>query len=44
LPAARTGAGALTELARARYERTFHPDVVTKQLIDVYASLRAHRP
>ncbi|MBO4205132.1 glycosyltransferase [Micromonospora echinofusca] len=39
LPTARSGAAALAGAARARYERTFHPDVVTKRLIDVYASL-----
>ncbi|MEU6202863.1 glycosyltransferase family 4 protein [Micromonospora musae] len=39
LPLARTGAAALASAARARYERTFHPDVVTGQLIDVYTSV-----
>lgn len=39
LPAARDGAAALAPLARARYERMFHPDVVTGQLLDVYATL-----
>src|SRR5690606_30209804 len=39
LPAARDGAASMTAAARARYERTFHPDVVTRRLIDVYASL-----
>jgi glycosyltransferase involved in cell wall biosynthesis len=39
LPVALAGAAALAPAARARYERTFHPDVVTKQLIDVYAGL-----
>ncbi|MGC4772025.1 glycosyltransferase family 4 protein [Micromonospora sp. DT44] len=39
LPVARAGASALTVAARARYERTFHPDVVTKQLIDIYAGV-----
>ncbi|MEV1286672.1 glycosyltransferase [Micromonospora sp. NPDC049679] len=42
LPVARDGAAALADLARARYERTFHPDVVTKQLLDVYAGLARH--
>lgn len=37
LPLARVGAATLSVAARARYERTFHPDVVTKQLIDIYA-------
>lgn len=40
LPVARAGAAALAPAARARYEHTFHPDVLTKRLIDVYASLR----
>ncbi|GLY25849.1 glycosyltransferase [Micromonospora sp. NBRC 101691] len=40
LPTAAAGAAALSAPARLRYERTFHPDVVTKRLIDVYASLR----
>ncbi|HEU4421823.1 MAG TPA: glycosyltransferase [Pilimelia sp.] len=44
LPAARDGAAALAPVARARYERMFHPDVVTRRLIDVYASLAAARP
>jgi glycosyltransferase involved in cell wall biosynthesis len=39
LPAARDGARALAPMARSRYERTFHPDVVTKQLLDVYATV-----
>ncbi|WP_089018496.1 glycosyltransferase family 4 protein [Micromonospora coriariae] len=45
LPVARAGASGLAPAARARYERTFHPDVVTKQLIDVYAGMArtAHR-
>lgn len=37
LPAARDGAAALAPVARARYESTFHPDVVTRRLIEVYA-------
>jgi glycosyltransferase involved in cell wall biosynthesis len=49
LPAARAGAAALSGAARLRYERTFHPDVVTKRLLDVYAAVagtggRAPRP
>lgn len=36
LPEARAGAAALSGAARLRYERTFHPDVVTKQLLDLY--------
>ncbi|WBB65874.1 glycosyltransferase [Micromonospora sp. WMMD812] len=39
LPIARAGAAALAPAARTRYERTFHPDVVTRQLIDIYAGL-----
>ncbi|MEV2237866.1 glycosyltransferase family 4 protein [Micromonospora sp. NPDC049891] len=39
LPVAAAGAAALSSSARTRYERTFHPDVVTKRLIDVYTSL-----
>ncbi|GAB3151674.1 glycosyltransferase family 4 protein [Micromonospora sonneratiae] len=40
LPVARAGAAALAPLARSRYERTFHPNVVTQQLLDIYTSLR----
>lgn len=43
LPAARDGAAALTGRARFRYERTFHPDVVMKQLLDVYATVVRHQ-
>ncbi|SDY16714.1 Glycosyltransferase involved in cell wall bisynthesis [Micromonospora pattaloongensis] len=39
LPVARDRAAALADLARSRYEQTFHPDVVTKHLLDIYASL-----
>lgn len=39
LPVALAESPALAPAARARYEHTFHPDVVTKQLIDVYASM-----
>ncbi|MGK5737808.1 glycosyltransferase [Micromonospora sp. URMC 103] len=39
LPLARAGAAALAPAARARYERTFHPDVVTGQLVGIYAGL-----
>lgn len=39
LPVARDGAAALAAAARSRYERTFHPDLVTKQLLDVYAAV-----
>jgi glycosyltransferase involved in cell wall biosynthesis len=40
LPVARSQAGARAGAARARYESTFHPDVVIRQLLDVYRSLR----
>jgi glycosyltransferase involved in cell wall biosynthesis len=40
LALARDGAAALSAAARSRYESTFHPDVVTRQLLDVYANLR----
>ncbi|GAA0810952.1 glycosyltransferase [Spirilliplanes yamanashiensis] len=44
LPAARAGAAAAAPAARARYLDTFHPDVVTRQLIDIYAdSYASHR-
>ncbi|MPZ26819.1 MAG: glycosyltransferase [Micromonosporaceae bacterium] len=45
LPAAAAQAPERAAAARARYESTFHPDVVTRQLIDVYESVRrpAHR-
>ena len=43
LPVARDGAAALSPAARQRYETTFHPDQVTKQLLAVYASLSASR-
>ncbi|MFD0788151.1 glycosyl transferase family 1, partial [Micromonospora azadirachtae] len=39
LPVARAGAAALSSAARSRYEHTFHPDVVTSQLIDIYSTL-----
>ncbi|MBQ1075712.1 glycosyltransferase [Micromonospora sp. C31] len=43
LPVAAGGAAAIAQAARLRYERTFHPDVVTKRLIDVYAGVtRSH--
>ena len=40
LPIARAEAGKRAAAARRRYERTFHPDVVTGQLLDIYRSLR----
>ncbi|MER6756547.1 glycosyltransferase family 4 protein [Micromonospora echinofusca] len=39
LPVAAAGAAEIAQAARLRYERTFHPDVVTKRLIDVYADV-----
>ncbi|WP_326550460.1 glycosyltransferase family 4 protein [Micromonospora sp. NBC_01813] len=36
LPAARDAAAALAGVARARYETTFHPDVVMKQHLAIY--------
>ncbi|MBY8873693.1 glycosyltransferase family 4 protein [Micromonospora sp. PLK6-60] len=44
LPAARTGASALAGSARTRYESSFHPDVLTKRLIDIYADVARTRP
>ncbi|MCW6002981.1 glycosyltransferase [Micromonospora sp. CPCC 205371] len=40
LPAAREGAATLAPVARSRYERVFHPDVLIRRLIDVYADMR----
>jgi glycosyltransferase involved in cell wall biosynthesis len=42
LPVARAGAAARGAAARDRYLRTFHPDVVTKQLLGIYADLSAN--
>lgn len=39
LPTARAEAATLAAAARSRYEKTFHPDVVTRQLLDVYRRL-----
>jgi glycosyltransferase involved in cell wall biosynthesis len=39
LPAAAAGAAASAPVARQRYQRIFHPDVVTRQLVDVYKNL-----
>jgi glycosyltransferase involved in cell wall biosynthesis len=44
LPAAHAGAAALSPAARLRYERTFHPDVVTKQLLAIYEDVRRVGP
>lgn len=43
LPAARDGAATLASMARSRYERTFHPDVLIRRLIEVYADMRPAR-
>jgi glycosyltransferase involved in cell wall biosynthesis len=42
LPVARAEAGALGGAARDRYLSTFHPDVLTRQLIDIYTGLSAN--
>jgi glycosyltransferase involved in cell wall biosynthesis len=42
LPVARTGAAAVGGAARERYLRTFHPDVVTRRLIDIYTDVTAN--
>jgi len=42
LPVARAGAAAVAPAARDRYLREFHPDVVTRRLIDVYTGLSAN--
>jgi glycosyltransferase involved in cell wall biosynthesis len=39
LPIARAGAAAVAPAARERYLRAFHPDVVTRRLIDIYRGL-----
>jgi glycosyltransferase involved in cell wall biosynthesis len=39
LPIARVDAAAVAPAARDRYLRAFHPDVVTRRLIDIYAGL-----
>lgn len=39
LPTARAAAAALTAAARSRYERMFHPTVLTRRLMDVYTAL-----
>jgi hypothetical protein len=41
LPAARAQAPARSPAARERYLTTFHPDVTTGQLLDLYQDLRA---
>jgi glycosyltransferase involved in cell wall biosynthesis len=42
LPIARLEAERRGPLARARYQRFFHPDVLTARLIDIYAGLTAN--
>ncbi|MEU1752031.1 glycosyltransferase family 4 protein [Micromonospora matsumotoense] len=44
LPVARAGAALLSAPARLRYEQTFHPDVVLKRHLAIYASLTRPRP
>ncbi|GAA2352123.1 glycosyl transferase [Catellatospora methionotrophica] len=44
LPDALKAAPTLTDVARHRYLTTFHPDVVTGQLLAVYDSLPTRRP
>jgi glycosyltransferase involved in cell wall biosynthesis len=39
LPLARGEARALAPAARERYLRTYHPDVVTHRLLEIYAAL-----
>ena len=39
LPVARAGAALLSAPARLRYEQTFHPDVVLKRHLAIYAAL-----
>ncbi|NJC15603.1 glycosyltransferase [Micromonospora profundi] len=43
LPVARAGAAALSAPARLRYEQTFHPDVVIKRHLDIYAGVTRSR-
>ncbi|GIE87247.1 glycosyl transferase [Actinoplanes regularis] len=44
LPVARSGAAAAAIAARDRYLRHFHPDVLTKRLIEIYASVISDSP
>jgi glycosyltransferase involved in cell wall biosynthesis len=39
LPLAVKEAAALSDAARARYQANFHPDVVTRQLIEIYSAV-----
>jgi glycosyltransferase involved in cell wall biosynthesis len=43
LPAALAGAPAAARAARERYLRHFHPDVLTKRLIEIYAEMARKR-
>jgi len=42
LPIARADAAAFAPAARDRYLRAFHPDVLTRQLMEIYGSLSAN--
>ncbi|MGK5679811.1 glycosyltransferase family 4 protein [Actinoplanes sp. URMC 104] len=42
LPLARDGASALAPVARDRYLREFHPDVLTGRLLEIYTDLTAN--
>jgi glycosyltransferase involved in cell wall biosynthesis len=42
LPIARADAAAVAPAARDRYLRAFHPEVVTRQLLDIYTGLTAN--
>jgi glycosyltransferase involved in cell wall biosynthesis len=46
LPIARTDAPGVAAAARDRYRTAFHPDVLTRQLVEIYASLsgKFHEP
>ncbi|SBT49443.1 glycosyltransferase family 4 protein [Micromonospora auratinigra] len=44
LPVARAHAAARSASARTRYERTFHPDVVTRRLLDTYKAVTPTAP
>jgi glycosyltransferase involved in cell wall biosynthesis len=41
LPIARADAAAVAPAARDRYVRAFHPDVLTRRLVEIYSSLTA---
>jgi glycosyltransferase involved in cell wall biosynthesis len=42
LPIARADAAAVAPAARDRYLSAFHPDVLTRKLIDIYTGLSAN--